>query len=45
MTKREIGMILAGVLAVGGFALWGAISAIDHYALGEDARELLHHQP
>jgi hypothetical protein len=33
MTKREIGMMLAGMMLVGGLALWGAISAIDRYAL------------
>ena len=44
MTKREIGMMLAGVLLFGGLSLWGAIYAIDHYAFGEDAREIILHR-
>ena len=44
MSKRDIGMILVAVLVAGSLALWGAIAAIDHYALGEDAREVLLHQ-
>jgi hypothetical protein len=44
MTKREIAMMLAGVLVVGSLALWGAISAIDHYAFGEDTREVVLHR-
>lgn len=44
MTKREIGMMLAGVLLFGGLSLWGAIYAIDHYAFGEDAREVVLHR-
>lgn len=44
MSKRDIGMILVAVLLTGSLALWGAITAIDHYALGEDAREVLLHQ-
>ncbi len=44
MSKRDIGMMLVAVLLVGGLTLWGAITAIDHYALGEDARDVLLHQ-
>jgi hypothetical protein len=44
MTKREIAVLLAVVLLAGGLALWGAIAAIDHFALGEDAVDAPLHQ-
>jgi hypothetical protein len=36
MTKREIRLMLVCVLVIGSLGLWGAISAINHYALGDD---------
>jgi hypothetical protein len=41
MTKREIGLMLACVLVIGGLGIWGAIVAINHYALGEDDETIL----
>jgi len=41
MRKRDIAMILAGALLLGGITLWGVITAIDHYAFSEDAWEVI----
>lgn len=39
MTRRELAMVLAGLLLLGGVALWGAIALIDTYAFTDDGNE------
>lgn len=43
MTKREIAMVVIGVLLLSSLSLYGAIYTIDHYVLSDESSGTVSH--